>query len=268
MAFNFANLGKTVATIKGGKMNNKTVYLNGNDDEEEQDEDYVKIFTRIELPKTSKFVQVPNSEAKRDVAYIVGPSGSGKTTYTSAYVKEIQKKNKDYPVIVFSTLTDDYNDIKNLKRVKIDDNLVNDPFKAEELTNCICIFDDIDCVADKKIRAAIFTVIKSVLEIGRHYNTYVIMTNHLATNGPDTRPILNEADTVTFFPQAGTGRGLTYLLQTYCGFNTKDIEFIKSKKSRWCTFLKKYPQAVMFEREILTLDELSKQSREYFKLKK
>jgi Cdc6-like AAA superfamily ATPase len=268
MTFNFANLGKTVATIKGGKMNNKLVYLNGNDDDGEQDDDYVKTFTKIELPQTSKFVQVPNSDANRDVAYIVGPSGSGKTTYTSSYVKEIQRKNKDYPVIVFSTLTDDYMDIKNLKRVKLDDSLLTDPLTAEELQNSICIFDDVDCLPDKKIRAAVFTILKSVLEIGRHWSIYVLMTNHLATNGPDTRPILNEAHTVTFFPQAGTGRGLTYLLQTYCGLNTKDIEFIKTKKSRWCTFYKQYPQCLMFEREILTLDEITKQAQEYFKSKK
>ena len=261
MAFNFASIGKSVSKIIGGKLDKKIVYLNGNDDDNEDNEDFIKTFTKIELPKASKFQQVPNKEVNRDVCYIVGPSGSGKTTYTTAYVKELQKKNKDYPVIIFSTLDDDYNDLKNIKRVKICMDLVTDPMKAEELKETICIFDDIDCIADKKIRGAIFTIIKQVLEIGRHFNTYVIMTNHLATNGPDTRPILNEASTITFFPQAGGGRGLTYLLQNYCGLTVKDIEFIKGKKSRWCTFYKTYPQILLFEREILTLDELHKQSK-------
>lgn len=265
MSFNFANLGKTVATIKGGKMNNKVVYLNGNTEEEADDDEFVKTFTKISLPQASKFVQVPDNSITRQVAYIVGPSGSGKSTYTTAYIKELQKHYKEFPVIVFSTLLDDYSDIKNLKRVKLDDNLITDPIKAEELANTICIFDDIDCIASKEIRAAVFAVIKSVLEIGRHYNTHIIMTNHLATNGPDTRPILNESQTITFFPQAGCGRGLTYLLQNYCGLSTKDIEYIKTIKSRWCTFVKTYPQVLLFERDIFTLDELHKLGKEHHK---
>lgn len=268
MSFNFANLGKSVACIKGGKMDKKVVYLNGNDDDEEDDDKYVKTFTKIELPKTSKFVQTSNNLVNRDCVYIGGPSGSGKTTYTTAYIKELQKKMKDAPVIIFSTLDDDFTDIKNLKRVKINENLVTDPITAEELKDCIVVFDDIDCIKDKKIRASIFGTIKQVLEIGRHFNTYCIMTNHLATNGPDTRPILNEASTITFFPQAGSGRGLTYLLENYCGLNKKDIEYIKSKKSRWCTFYKTYPQMLLFEREIITMNELTKQAKEFHKLKK
>lgn len=268
MSFNFANLGKTVARITGGKLDKKIMYLNGDNDDEENDDEFVKTFTKVELPKASKFSQCPNNLTNRDVSYIVGPSGSGKTTYTTAYVKELQKKLKDAPIIVFSTLNDDYTDVKNLKRVKINEDLVKDPITAEELQNCIVIFDDIDCIKDKKIRDSIFSTIKQVLEIGRHFNIYVIMTNHLATNGPDTRPILNEASTITFFPQAGSGRGLTYLLENYCGLNKKDIEFIKSKKSRWCTFYKTYPQMLLFEREVLTMDELSKQAKEFHKTKK
>ncbi len=263
MAFNFVNLGKSVAVIKGGKLDKKIISLDTNEDDEDE---FVKTFTKIELPTTSKFMQVPNNTVNRECCYIVGPSGSGKTTYTTNFIKEIQKKHKDFPVILFSTLQDDFEDVKNLKRIRLDETLISDPMSCTaELADSIVVFDDIDCVKNKKVREAIMSTLKECLEIGRHVNTYVIMTNHLATNGPDTKPILNEASSITFFPQAGTGRGLTYLLESYCGLNKKDIEFIKTKKSRWCTFYKTYPMVLLFEREILTLDELTKQAKEFAK---
>ncbi len=252
MSFNFASIGRPVARVTGGALDKKKVYLT----EETEDDEYVKSFTKIELPQASRFSHIPDPEKNRDVTYIVGPSGSGKTTYTTAYIKEILKIHKDYKVILFSTLDDDYKDIKNLQRVKIDMSLVDDPIKADELKDSIVVFDDVDCIADKMLRASIIGTMQQVLEIGRHFNIYVIMTNHLATNGADTKRILNECNTITFFPQAGTGRGLTYLLENYCGLNTKDIRKIKKFKSRWCTFYKTFPQMLLFERNIMTLDEL------------
>ncbi|MFM7987297.1 MAG: hypothetical protein ACKPKO_49085, partial [Candidatus Fonsibacter sp.] len=92
------------------------------------------------------------------------------------------------------------------KRIKLDDSLHTDPIKVEEFRESACIFDDIDVISDKKIREAVYSIRNQVLEIGRHFNIHCIVTNHLPTSGKDTRRILNEAHTVTYFPHSAGGK--------------------------------------------------------------
>ena len=58
----------------------------------------------------------------------------------------------------------------------------------------------------RKVREAVYDVLNQVLEIGRHYKIHCVVTNHLPTNGKDTRRILNEAHTVTYFPHSAGGK--------------------------------------------------------------
>ncbi|MFM7981158.1 MAG: hypothetical protein ACKPKO_17760, partial [Candidatus Fonsibacter sp.] len=53
-----------------------------------------------------------------------------------------------------------------------------------------------------------------ILEIGRHFKIHCIVTNHLPTNGKDTRRILNEAHTVTYFPHSAGGKTSIYWRNT------------------------------------------------------
>ena len=72
-----------------------------------------------------------------------------------------------------------------------------------------------------------------VLEVGRHYNTYCILTNHLPTNGLYTKRILNESRYVIYFPHSGASRQMRYLLNEYLGLERNTILQIKKCKSRW-----------------------------------
>ena len=131
---------------------------------------------------------------------IMGPSGSGKSTYTRKYLEQYKKKFKNRPIYLFSSLpSDDSLDKIQPKRIKLDDTLHTDPIKVDDLSESICIFDDIDVISNKKIREAVYDILNQVLEIGRHYKIHCVVTNHLPTNGKDTRRILNEAHTVTYF---------------------------------------------------------------------
>ncbi len=76
-----------------------------------------------------------------------------------------------------------------------------------------------------------------------------MVTNHLPTNGKDTRRSLNEAHTVTYFPH-GAGGKIKYLLEEYVGLDKKQITYKKKQNSRWCTVFKNYPQCYMVEHEI------------------
>jgi hypothetical protein len=104
-------------------------------------------------------------------------------------------------------------------------------------------------LSNKKIREEVCKLQNQLLEVGRHYNITCICTNHLPTNGKDTRRILNEAHSFTYFPHAATGR-IKYFLTEYLGLDKKTIAYMKRQNSRWATIFKNYPGEYMLEHEI------------------
>jgi len=120
---------------------------------------------------------------------------------------------------------------------------------VDDLSESICILDDNDVISNKKTREAVSDILNQVLEIGRHYKIHCVVTNHLPTNGKDTRRILNEAHTVTYFPHSAGGK-IKYMLEEYVGLDKKQISYMKKQNSRWCTVFKNYPQCYRMEHEI------------------
>ena len=98
----------------------------------------------------------------------------------------------------------------------------------EEFEDSVVIFDDIDVISDKKIREAVYNILNKVLEIGRHFKITALVTNHLPTNGKDTRRILNEAHQVIYFPHSASGR-IKYLLIDYLGLDKKWFSIFESR---------------------------------------
>ena len=98
-----------------------------------------------------------------------------------------------------------------------------------------------------------YNILNQILEIGRHFKIHCIVTNHLPTNGKDTRRILNEAHTVTYFPHSAGGK-IKYLLEEYVGLDRKQIAYMKRQRSRACTIFKNYPQCYLLQNEIGLLD--------------
>jgi hypothetical protein len=141
------------------------------------------------------------------------------------------------------------------KRVMIDDRLVSEPLMAEDFAESLVIFDDIDVISNKAHREAVYKVLNQILEIGRHYKIFCVVTNHLPTAGNDTRRILNEAHSITYFPHSGSARQVNYLLMNYVGLDKDDIKILKKSKSRWATIYKNYPQVAMTERLIFKVGE-------------
>jgi hypothetical protein len=161
-----------------------------------------------------------------------------------------KKKYKDREIYMFSSLNEDPSlDKIKPKRFKIDDSLWKDPMEPEDLKDSVCIFDDIDVISERKIQEAVYNILNKVLEIGRHFNITCIITNHLPTNGRDTRRILNEAHAYVYFPHSAGGK-IKYLLQEYLDIDKKMIKYFKSCNSRWCCIFKNFPQAYMLEHEI------------------
>jgi hypothetical protein len=251
MPFNLEHKGKTLAKIEKGKFNGKVVSISADDD------DVDKPLTHIQIPDEGKFQQIPDPEVERQIIYVFGPSGSGKSYYSKMYIKQWKKQNPGGEVFLFSSLDDDesLDDIKP-QRIKIDKKLVNEPIDTEVFKDSMVIFDDIDVIRDKDIKEAIYDILNSILEIGRHFNINCILTNHLPSNGKDTRRILNECHSITYFPHSGAGRQQRYFLENYAGLDIKEMKKIKKMKTRWATIFKTYPMCVMTEKSLFTFDDL------------
>ena len=251
MSLNFDRLGRFLAKVEGGRYDKKIVSVTselatagaGSDS-------YSQPFSRLDIGE-GKFQQVPDPDTERQILYITGASGSGKSTYTANYLKNYKKIWPKRPIYCFSALKSDESlDVVKPKRVAIDDALVSDPLPIEEFKDSCVIFDDIDVISDKKQREAVYGILNSALETGRHFNVTVVITNHLSTGGKDTRRVLNECHSVTYFPFSGSNVGLKRLLVDYLGLSTTQIAYVKTLKSRWCTIFKNYPTVLLTERNI------------------
>ena len=242
MAFNLDKIGRPIAMISGGKLDKKMISLH--------DENGVK---QLKLDKEGKYIHIPNTSQERDILYITGPSGSGKSWYANTYIKNYKKAHPKNEIYIFSPVLEDESLEKDIKRVKIDKTLISDPVKIGELAESLVIFDDIDVIKDKPLREAIYALLNEVLEVGRHIKVSCIITNHLPTNGKDTRRMLNECHSITYFPAAGSKVQLNRLLEQYIGMDKKDILKAKKTGSRWVTVFKNYPQFVMTEKDMWLL---------------
>ena len=242
--FNLDKIGRPIARIDGGKNDKKIISLS--------DADESNGFKNIRL-KEGKFSHIPNTDLERDILYITGPSGSGKSWYANTYIKNYKKTYPKNNIYMFSPVVEDESISSDIKRVKLDDRMVTDPLKIGELAESLVIFDDIDVIKDKKLREAIYGLLNEVLEVGRHIKVSCIITNHLPTNGKETRRMLNEAHAITYFPAAGSKVQLNRLLEQYIGMDKKDIKKAKQSGSRWVTVFKNYPQFVMTENEMYLL---------------
>lgn len=201
---------------------------------------------------------------KREILYIAGPQDSGKSYYTAMYLKEFQKIFKKRDILVFSRLNKDISldSIKNIKRIKLDDDILDDPIKLDELKDSCCVFDDIENSVDKNMQSYLENLINDVIQNGRDHENknnkdqiYVIVTNHQITDYRKTRDLLNECTSITVFPQSGSSYGITRCLKLYCGLSQKDIDKILKLPSRWVTIYKRFPNYCLYEKGCFLLSK-------------
>ena len=197
---------------------------------------------------------LPNQKPER--IYAAGPSDSGKSHWCGCYIEEWVKEFPDRFIFLFSDVEKDaaLDKFKNLKRVKINEELLSKPLKSTDFPNgSLCIFDDIDSIQDEKILKAVETLRDHLLRRARHEGIYVIVSNHLITDYKKTRIILNEISAFTFFPKSGSTHGIVYALKKYCGLNIAQVNKIFSLNSRWVTVYKNYPMYVVYNKGLYLL---------------
>jgi Cdc6-like AAA superfamily ATPase len=194
---------------------------------------------------------VPDLE-KRQIMYIAGPSGAGKTTMISHYIDSFSKAFKKVPIIVFSRKkSDPALDKKNVYWFPIDDRLIDEPIDiTQEIKDgALIIFDDCNTIQDDKLRKSVSKLMADILEVGRQYNIYCIVTSHLINPNErkDGRIIFNELDNLVIFPKSGNKYQMNYALTKYFGLDKKNIHRILNLPSRWVLISKGYPNYCLYE---------------------
>jgi hypothetical protein len=262
MALNFEAIGTPICII-ATKDDKRTRGQNPIVCVSETETGLVRPFADLTLKdKEDQYFQlIPNPETERQILYVTGSSGSGKSYFTKKYCREFARVFPKRPIIMISSIDKDesVDDIKNLKRMKIKTpEFLEEEFSIEDFKDSLVIFDDCDCIPDKKLRTKVNAIFGMISETGRHTNTYCIYTSHLATAGNDTKRILNESHSITFFPKSLGGRTLKYLCEGYLGLDKKEIEHLKKIPSRSITVMKTYPKVVVGDKDIFLLTAVPK----------
>jgi len=245
---NFESKGKIIATIvnKIDPKKNRDIY---NENDSKNIKNYL---TDIIVDDDEYIQQIPDKKTERSVLYITGASGSGKSYYTREYIKQYRLTFPKNSIYLFSSLNEDItlDKLTYLKRINLDDNFLNTPFTIEDFKACLVIFDDIDVIVNKSMKKKLQDIMSMILETGRHTRTSFIFTSHLASKGFETKQILNECHSLTFFPNNMGKRTAQYLLEGMFGLDRHQIKKIRQigTKSRWVSIVKSYPLIVLYDK--------------------
>jgi len=203
--------------------------------------------TEIHLDEGEEFIKaVDDDNGKgREVQYISGQSGAGKSYLTMQYIKKYKKKYPDRQIYVFSHLDtcDTLDVIKDLRRIKIkSEDFLNRPISGVDFKDSLVIFDDCDCLSNKRVKDRVYQLMDEMLQTGRHHRISVIVTSHLMTAGKETRIPLAEAHVITIFPKASGFKALEYIGEAYIGMDRKEVRSLKQIEGRHVSIIRKHPR--------------------------
>lgn len=241
MSLNF-NEGNLICKIKNDNKDELIVYTTSS-----------KTGEKEIITKNKDYIQpIPDKSKERSICYCSGKSGSGKSWFVMHYVKEYQKQHPKNDIILFSSIASDagsLDKIKGLKKMKLNEDFLND----KELDNIECykntmvIFDDTDCINDKRLKQKINGILNKILETGRHENVSCCYTSHLACKGNETKTILNESHLIVYFPDGTPPRIINNLLENYVGLTKEQIRKVNEIDSRWIAFYHQSPPVLMWQ---------------------
>lgn len=219
-------------------------------------------YKEIELKNNEgKFQFIPDINKERFIAYVVGASGSGKSWFASELGNEYKKLYPKNPIYLLSYVDNDSSieKIKGIQRIKLDEDFINTDLDSTDFENSLTIWDDTDCITDKKLVLKLRDLLGKLLNTGRHTRTSVIYLSHIACNGIQTKGILNEAHSITFFNSSLGGKAKKYLLGNYFGLNNKQIECLDNIDGRAITILKCFPMVLISDKKVMITKYLGKE---------
>ena len=245
---------KPICRIVGGKYDGETVsYVDGELNLNTSEGKYID-FVSLNMVD-GKFTMVCNPYTERQVISFLGPSGAGKSYLVNEYLKSYRQKNKNNMVYLLSSVDEDTSLSSDVKRIKLDADYMSDPLEIKDFPDSSClIFDDCDVLNPKDLKKQVLHLQNECLQIGRHKHITVLNTSHSATNGLENKIVLNESHIIVIY--LSSGFNYTRLLTAYFGLNTKQINKLKSMKTRWTAFVRSYPLIIFTETSLFFLKDL------------
>ena len=260
MSFNFEGEGFSLAVIKregdkskGKKKKDTEVFFDEHSGARNN-------YPELHLKAGEKFQYIPDESRERQILYVVGASGSGKSYFASDFANAYKKQHPDNPIYLMSYVESDSSieRVKGIERIKLDDEFLAADLSSKDFENSLLIMDDCDVITEKKMKTKLRDLLGKILNTGRHDNVSLIYLSHIACGGLETKPILNEAHAITFFPQTLSGRARNYLLGQYLNFTKKQIEAIDDIQGRAITVVKSYPMVMVTEKMIIPVKRFAK----------
>jgi hypothetical protein len=131
--------------------------------QKEIEDNNIRTSQSFTIPRNKgKLQHIPDNNKEREILYITAPSGSGKSYYTAQYLKEYKRLYPKRSIYVISSLKEDKtldNEIKNLKRLKLDSSLYTNPIPVVAFKDFCVVADDVDVISDKRIREAVLSLV-------------------------------------------------------------------------------------------------------------
>jgi len=254
-SFNFEHVGIPIAKlIKGGAKPSKRDAIISLDEHSGARNNYPELM----IGGDERFQYIPDDTKERTIHYIVGASGSGKSYYASQLANEYKKLHPKNNIYLLSYVDSDssIDQVKGIKRIPLNDEFLQEELNAEDFENSLTIWDDTDCITEKKMKLKLKDLLGKLLNTGRHTATSVIYLSHIACNGVETKGILNESHSLTFFPATLGGRTRNYLLNQYMGLSKRQIEAIDDIYGRAITIVKLHPMVLISEKQISLIKNL------------
>lgn len=276
------NKGKPIAYIRGDQYDGEILHIddnennsknetesssyssyeNSNEDNEdnedsEDSEEGVYFGEHVKLKHCGRFEPIP--EMVREVNYICGKSGSGKSTMAAMIADKYKRLKPNRPIYLFSVFDKDPAlDYLGLFRIKMDENLINNPIdiQKEIKGGALIIFDDVNpqTIFNKKLKEAIEKLKLEILEYGRKNNIDCIFTSHLINPNDRNfgRIIMNELTKLVIFPKRGGSYSQqSYALTKHMGFSKKEAKQILDLESRWVLVSNTSPEYILTEKECI-----------------
>jgi hypothetical protein len=197
---------------------------------------------------------IPSDPTGRSVYYISGASGSGKSHLMSRLAKQYNIQYPERPIYLFSFVEHDknYDDIENLHKIPMTDELMEQEIDWEEFRDSFLIFDDYDSTPNKKLKAWIEFFSNHLLTTGRHLSASLAITSHTNTDYRRTRLVLAESTHIVVYPLTSSRKSLEYLLKSYTSLSKEDISqvFKMGKRSRYVIIHRSPPQYLLTQNSI------------------
>lgn len=236
---------KEEATSSKKKVIRKYVYLNESD--EPVDEPKVLQMTGKEILRPIMRRQAGSFPNR---VFIAGASLCGKSYLASKLAKDYFLNFKKNKIINFSYLNNDenYAKLKNYHKMRIDEDILENPIDLDELHDSVCIFDDIQHFTDKYIVKELERIRDSCLQAGRHSNIDVIVCTQNLLDGPKTKQCVNNTFQVIGFPQSAGRFQLGEWLRRYIRLSQEQVRTILNLPSRWVLVNQGTPIYVLHEK--------------------